>query len=106
MPKIAVVNSLMDDKARNIETIVENTDLSANEISRVLEELEQQGIVVSRETENGILFSLEHAISAFTSVAKLFLDGQQRFDFLLSQYSKSMNNAQLIEYVSSLSPHP
>ena len=45
VPKLAVILSLLEDKMRDIETLVRGRRLSQAEVSNVLEELQRQSIV-------------------------------------------------------------
>jgi len=99
VPKLAVILSLLDDQIMDIETIARSAGLSEAEVGNVIEELRNQSIILSQPSDLGNRYQLQHTISALTNIAALFLEEKQKFDFLSSQFLKSMNGPALIEYI-------
>lgn len=102
IPRERVVRSLLDGKGKNLESISNQTELSKNLLGAILDKLVAESLISRDESEGkDVCFSLNTDIRAFVQIAKLFLNGEGKFEFLTSNYSESIVNTHLADYVGS-----
>jgi tetratricopeptide (TPR) repeat protein len=102
IPRERIVRSLLDGKGKNLKSLSNQTELSEDLLGAILDKLVAESLISREESEGkDTCFSLKTGIAAFVQIAKLFLNGEGKFEFLASNYSESMVNTHVADYVES-----
>jgi tetratricopeptide (TPR) repeat protein len=102
MPRERIIRSPLDGKSKTLKDLSGDTGLPEDPLSALLGRLIGDRLISREETERkDVCFSLDSGIETYVKIAGLFLNDEGRFDFLVSDYSESMVNSRLADYIES-----
>ncbi len=102
LPRKLILSSLLQGADQTVQTISSNAQVSTDNVITILHDLEQQKIVSHGGPETGPVYRLERDLITFTNLAKeLLADETGKFEFVSSEYSRSLIGPELIGYIES-----
>jgi len=101
IPNKRVMLSLLDDQSKALKVISEQSGISKEDLSSVLAELQEAGLINVEILKTEEHYSLRKTLEALVEIARQFLEDEDRFDMLTSEYFQSLINRQIIEHISS-----
>lgn len=101
-PRKLILSSLLQGTDQTVQTISSNAKVSTDNVITILHDLEQQKIVSRGGPETAPVYRLERDLVTFTNLAKeLLADEAGKFEFVSSEYSRSLIGPELIGYIES-----